>query len=49
VRMTLDNRPRGPAITVSMLRALALSVLIAATPMPAPVGAADGYDSGRVG
>ncbi|MEN2791395.1 thermonuclease family protein [Sphingomonas oligophenolica] len=32
-----------------MLRALALSsVLIAATPMPAPAGAADEYDSGRV-
>jgi endonuclease YncB( thermonuclease family) len=31
-----------------MLRALALSVLIAATPMPAPADAADGHDSGRV-
>lgn len=38
----------GIAIAVSMLRALALSALIAATPMPAPAGAADGYDSGRV-
>ena len=31
-----------------MLRALALSVLVAATPMPAPAGAADRDDSGRV-
>lgn len=31
-----------------MLRALALSVLMAATPMPAPAGAADRDDSGRV-
>ena len=38
----------GTAIIASMLRALALSVLIAATPMPAPAGAADGHDSGRV-
>jgi endonuclease YncB( thermonuclease family) len=38
----------GTAIIVSMLRALALSVLIAATPMRANADAADGYDSGRV-
>lgn len=38
----------GTAIIASMLRALALSVLIAATPMPAHGNAADGYDSGRV-
>ena len=38
----------GTAINRVMLRALALSVLIAATPMPAHGNAADGYDSGRV-
>ena len=38
----------GTTIIASMLRALALSVLIAATPMPAPAGVADGDDSGRV-
>ncbi len=38
----------GTAIIASMLRALALSVLIAATPMPALAGAADYDDSGRV-
>lgn len=38
----------GTAIIVFMLRALALSVLVAATPMPAPAGAADRDDSGRV-
>lgn len=32
-----------------MLRALALTVLIAATPMPLPANAADGYGYGRVG
>ena len=31
-----------------MLRVLALSAFIAATPTPEPAGAADGYDSGRV-
>jgi len=31
-----------------MFRALALSVLMAATPVPAPAGAADGHDPGRV-
>lgn len=31
-----------------MLRVLALSAFIAATPTPAPAGAADGYESGRV-
>lgn len=48
MRMTLDNRPPGTAITVSMLRALALFALMAATPMAAPAGAADGRESGRV-
>ena len=38
----------GTAITVPMLRALALSALIAATQMSAPVGAANPDDSGRV-
>ena len=38
----------GTAITVSMLRVLALSALIAATQIPTPAGAADGQDSGRV-
>ena len=38
----------GTAINVSMLRVLALSAFIAATPTPEPAGAADGYDSGRV-
>lgn len=38
----------GTAITVSMLRALALFALMAATPTPAPAGAANGRESGRV-
>ena len=38
----------GTAIIATMLRVLALSVLIAATPIPSPAGAADGHDSGRV-
>lgn len=38
----------GTAIIVSMLRALALTALIAAIPMAAPAGAAGGHDSGRV-
>lgn len=38
----------GTAITGPMLRTLALSVLVAATPMPALAGAADRDDSGRV-
>jgi hypothetical protein len=37
----------GAAIVASTLRALALSALIAATLMPTPAGAANGYDSGR--
>ena len=38
----------GTAITVSMLRALALFALMTTTPMPAPAGAANGHESGRV-
>ena len=38
----------GTAIIVSMLRALALSALMAATPSAAPAGAAGSHDSGRV-
>ncbi len=38
----------GTAITVSMLRALALFALMAATSTPAPAGAGDGRESGRV-
>ena len=38
----------GTAIIASMLRALALSALIAAKPMSAPAGAAGHSDSGRV-
>jgi micrococcal nuclease len=38
----------GTAIIASMLRTLALSVLMAATPIPAPAGAPGGDDSGRV-
>ena len=38
----------GTAIAVSMFRAVALTALIAATPIPAPAGAAGGDDSGRV-
>src|SRR3546814_18800527 len=45
--VTRQSAP-GTAIIASMLRALGLSVLIAATPMPARADAADGYDSGRV-
>ena len=45
-----DARQPAPdtAIIATMLRVLALSVLIAATPIPSPAGAADGHDSGRV-
>src|SRR3546814_4290140 len=38
----------GTAIIVSMLRALALTVLIATIPMAAPADAAGGHDSGLV-
>lgn len=45
-----DARQLAPdtAIIASMLRTLALSALIAATPVPARAHAAGGYDSGRV-
>src|SRR3546814_14046107 len=44
--VTRQSAP-GTAIIASMLRALGLSVLIAATPMPARADAAAGYESGR--
>src|SRR3546814_6286664 len=46
----LDARQSAPgtAIIVSMLRALALTVLIATTPIAAPADAAGGHDSGLV-
>src|SRR3546814_5606619 len=46
----LDARQSAPgtAIIVSMLRALALTVLIAPIPMAAPSDAAGGHDSGLV-